>query len=62
MAGVIASVSLHSEKGKAAQRQYSNNKSNYLIPEFDKTFQPIKHNIFYVRSAPLLSQYQTPTI
>ena len=50
MAGVIASVSLHNEKDRTGVRQFANNKSNYVLPEFDKTFQPVKHNIFFIRS------------
>ena len=50
MAGVIASVSLHNEKDRTGGRQFANNKSNYVLPEFDKTFQPVKHNIFFIRS------------
>lgn len=51
MAGVIASVSLHSEGGRrVGARQYGNNKSNYKLPQFDATFQPVKHNIFFIRS------------
>ena len=50
MAGVIASVSLHNEKDtRAVAKQFSVSKSNYILPEFDRTFQPIKHNIFYIR-------------
>ena len=50
MAGVIASVSLHNEKDtRAVTKQFSVSKSNYILPEFDPTFQPIKHNIFYIR-------------
>ena len=51
MAGVIASVSLHNEKDRKGVKQVANNKSNYVLPEFDKTFQPVKHNIFLIRSA-----------
>ena len=50
MAGVIASVSLHNEKDtRTAVKQFSVSKSNYILPEFDQTFQPVKHNIFYIR-------------
>ena len=50
MAGVIASVSLHNEKDtRTVVKQFSVSKSNYILPEFDPTFQPVKHNIFYIR-------------
>ena len=50
MAGVIASVSLHNEKDtRAVVKQFSVSKSNYILPEFDQTFQPAVHNIFYIR-------------
>ena len=51
MAGVIARVSLHNEKDRKGVKQVANNKSNYVLPKFDKTFQPVKHNIFLIRSA-----------
>ena len=60
MAGVIASVSLHNEKDtRAVVKQFSVSKSNYILPEFDQTFQPVKHNIFFIRRANYLGQRKT---
>ena len=53
MAGVIASVSLETrnrENGQKPKRQIHSNKSAYIIPTFDRHFQPSKHNIFFKRS------------
>ena len=57
MAGVIASVSLHSKEVKNQRGSpLSTCKSNYIIRQFDKTFNPSKHNIFLVRRADLLER------
>ena len=56
MAGVIASVSLHSKDLKSQKSPLSTCKSNYIIRQFDKTFTPSKHNIFMVRRAYFLEK------
>ena len=57
MAGVIASVSLHSKEGKNPRASpISTSKSNYIIRQFDRTFTPSKHNIFLVRRADMLER------
>ena len=55
MAGVIARVSIL-KKEKAKRAQLASNKCAYIIKEFDRTFQPEKHNIFLVRRATYLQQ------
>ena len=64
MAGVIASVSLETrnkENGNKPKRQIHINKSTYIIPTFDRHFQPSKHNIFFKRSVNSLWYHGTPS-
>ena len=56
MAGVIASVSLHNKDIKKGRSPISTCKSNYILRQFDKTFNPSKHNIFLVRRADFLER------
>ena len=54
MAGVIARVSIL--KKERARSQIPINKSAYIIKEFDKTFDPAKHNLYLVRRAEYLKK------
>ena len=54
MAGVIARVSIL--KKEKTRSQIPIHKSAYIIKEFDKTFDPAKHNMYLVRRAEYLKK------